>query len=117
MPERVRGERGAGSVYQRKDGLWVASIVQPNGRRTSRYLHSEDEARRTLKTLQAEAARGVPEPARERVGHYFDRWLNDVVSARVDPNTLRSYAHEVHRLTPLIELPCLDARGSRQCAG
>ena len=117
MAERVRGERGAGSVYQRKDGLWVASLVQPNGRRTSRYLHSEDEARRTLKALQAEAARGVPEPARERVGHYLDRWLNDVVSARVDPNTLRSYAHEVHRLTPLIGALRLSALTPRDVQG
>ena len=41
MSHRARGE---GSIYQRKDGRWVAAVSLENGKRKQIYRHTKPEA-------------------------------------------------------------------------
>jgi integrase len=66
MPRRMRGE---GSVYERKDGYWVA---QYNGR--YRYAKTKKEAKRNLLEL-LKAGEILQQPHGITVAAFMDRWL------------------------------------------
>jgi integrase len=93
---RVRGE---GSIYQRKDGRWVAAVdmgwvgVPPNRRRLRRTVTAATlrELRPKLKRLKAELAAGVLTDE-STVGQWLDYWLTKVVEpSETKPSTIRSY--------------------------
>ena len=60
---RKRGQ-GEGSIFQRSDGLWVAAISTPEGRKV-RYAKTRVLAAQKLQELQAQAAGGLPEARRD----------------------------------------------------
>jgi integrase len=57
MAGKKRGQ-GEGSVFQRKDGIWVAAISTPTGRRVA-YARTRQLAAQKLQQLQAQAAGGT----------------------------------------------------------
>ena len=63
MPSKKRGQ-GEGSIYQRKDGMWVAAISTPEGRKL-RYAKTRQLAAQKLQELQQAAAGGLPEARRD----------------------------------------------------
>ncbi len=73
MPNNSPGE---GTVVQRKDGLWQASL-QVNGTRRTVYAKSERDVRAKLRTLQRQAdADGTLHAAgRRTVSDLLDAWL------------------------------------------
>jgi integrase len=95
--ERKRRGRGEGSIYQRGDGLWTATVslgYDGNGKRRRRtvYGESKKEVQDKLRKLQNQAANGqVVAPGKLKVGEYLDRWLEDYVRVNRSPNTYRSY--------------------------
>jgi integrase len=60
---KKRGQ-GEGSIYQRSDGLWVAAISTPEGRKL-RYAKTRQLAAQKLQELQQAAAGGLPEARRD----------------------------------------------------
>lgn len=93
MTRRANGE---GSVYQRKDGRWVGSVMvfTEAGTRARRavYGRTRAEAHDKLVTLLRATQQGLPVASESlRVGAYLEGWLRDVAAVRVRPTTLRSY--------------------------
>ena len=80
----ARREYGTGSVYQRKDGYWVGSIVagtKPNGRRDYRvvYAKTEPEVKRKLKELIKEIHNGEYQYVQKQsVKEFMTEWLTTV---------------------------------------
>jgi integrase len=54
MRKRKQRGRGEGSIYQRKDGRWVASIVLEDHSRKYYYGQTRREAHEKLKKAQHE---------------------------------------------------------------
>lgn len=72
----ARRSPGEGSVFQRPDGRWQASL-QVNGIRKSVYGKTAQEARQKLAALQKQVAllRGFPDAGRRTVNDLLDAWL------------------------------------------
>ena len=72
-PKRKYGE---GSIYQRKDGRWVAKF-KGEGMTKPRvvYAKSEPEAKRKLRELKKDAAKGIAECKKMLFCDYAERWL------------------------------------------
>lgn len=93
--KRRRGHN-EGSIYQRSDGLWVASVSlgMVNGKRKRKYIYGKTRAevnRERLK-LQHELQRGVPvQTAGTTVAAFLEQWLATVKS-NVRPKTYLSYS-------------------------
>ena len=99
MAERKRG-RGEGSIYQRADGRWCASVRL--GRRGGKpvrkvvYGSTRQEAQAKLAKLLARYHVGeniVPE--RMKLGQFLDWWLDTCVAPSTRPRTLESYSYIV----------------------
>lgn len=94
---------GTGSIYQLKDGRWVAQL-SVGGRTSRRYRkrvrHSEREAKAALKELVADHDRGV-NPSRATLSAFLAQWVRDVRNIR--PRTRVEYANAIHlHIGPLI---------------
>jgi integrase len=95
----TRRGNGGGSVYQRgSDGKWVASVVV-GGRRISRYLASEKEARSALATMLDEARRqALTPPCRVTLAEWSKTWLSTI---EMRPSSLRTCQQT---LLPLVDI-------------
>ena len=73
IPKRKHGE---GSIYQRNDGRWVAKYKSVNMLKPCVvYAKSESEAKRKLRELKKDAAKGLVKSTSRRFGDYADQWL------------------------------------------
>lgn len=81
-----------GSIYRRqRDGLYVAALTLPGGRRRAYYGKTRAEAAAKLTEAQTDLAKGLPlPPARLNVSEYLDRWLEGA-RPTVRPNTYDGY--------------------------
>jgi len=98
MARRARGE---GSIYQRQDGYWVASLRWGN-RRTTVYATTKQEAVSKLQELQraAHTLGRLPDPARLTVRDYLTLWLEQAAQ-RLKVKTLANYQGLAeHLITP-----------------
>lgn len=112
---------GEGSVYQRKDGRWVAAAylraATGGRRRVSVYGKTRQEAKTKLRELLDKIDRNVPAtPARLTVAAYLTEWLAHI-RQHVRPNTYVSYETNVRlHVTPrigkksLVKLTARDVR-------
>ena len=100
MASRSRGN-GEGSIYQRADGRWCATVSDgygPSGkrRRTTVYGKTREAVRDDLRQLQARQARGEPlTTERQTVEQFLTRWLDDSARPTVRPRTYISYAQMI----------------------
>jgi len=90
-----RKVNGEGSVYQRKDGRWVASAYVPVAggkvRRVSSYTTTRTEANKMLRKLIEQAERDAPvAPASLTIAAFLDEWLA-YVKHHVRPSTWTAY--------------------------
>jgi integrase len=99
--KRVRGRKrghGEGSIYQRGDGLWAASLMvgrKANGRPDRRVLYRKTRAvvQQKLDALRGQVSQGlVVEPHQLTVADFFTQWLRDSVALTSRPATYRLYA-------------------------
>jgi integrase len=113
-----RRGHGEGSVHQRPDGRWCATIDLGvmNGKRKRKYLYGETrrEVVEKLKAAQHAQASGANLAAeRLTVAQFLERWLADIVSHRNKPRTVDGYTqivrqhliphlgrHQLDQLTP-----------------
>ena len=91
---RKRGNN-EGSIYLRKDGLWVGAVSLPGGRRRAIYGRTREEVRRKLAVALNARETGTLADARgQTLGQFLDSWLAEVVKPSVREWTYRGY--EVH---------------------
>jgi integrase len=99
MKRRANGE---GSVHQRTDGRWQASMSLPNGKRKHFLAKTRAEASAKLTAALAEQGKGIPViSSNQTVGQYLQSWLASVKGS-VRPRAYESYDLNVRRLTPLV---------------
>lgn len=113
-----RRAHGSGSVYQRKDGVWVASIDlgYVSGKRKRKYLYAstQDGVVRKMNENLGRLHRGINiAPDRITVEDYLKQWLEESVRPSVRIRTFESYRsivdlhlipsvgrHQLAKLTP-----------------
>lgn len=107
-----RRGNGEGSVYKRKDGIWVAQAtvgVDPATGKTKRksfYGKTRKEAvDKMQKVLQAVNSGGYVEPSTVTLGEWMDRWLTEYKKPVLAPSTYESY----HTLTRVHIKPALGS--------
>lgn len=94
---RKRRGRSEGSLYQRADGLWVASMrLGYSGSRAVRktkYAKTKQDAQAKLLTMQQRALTGTEARAsRVTFEAFADRWLQDYVRLQCRETTFALYA-------------------------
>lgn len=96
-PRRKRRLRGEGSVYQRKDKIWVGNYgvgFDEKGRRKRLFVYArtQREVVEKLKSLRGEIDNGITTRlSAETLQAFLRRWLNDQVTPNCAPATVRSY--------------------------
>lgn len=109
-----------GSVYQRKDGRWVAclSYRTSTGQRKRNYTYhrTREEADDSLAEMKAARKRGAAHHTGRspKLEDYLKAWLRDSIATSVGPKTLEGYevACRVHIIPALgsVKLKDLKAR-------
>ena len=110
MPKR-RGN-GEGSVYRRKDGLWVGQykIQTPNGTKT-KYIYSKTRKDAAVKLSKAIAERDsglVYDCGSMKVGEYLDRWLDSTKGTVRESTWMRAEVDVRVHLKPRLGKTRLD---------
>lgn len=98
-----RRNPGEGTISQRPDGRWQASL-QAYGVRKVVYGLTEKEARNKLRELQRQVAvnNALPNPGRRTVGDLLDEWLKTIAPS-LKPYTLQTYRYTQSRyISPYI---------------
>jgi len=90
-----RRGNGEGSVYRRKDGLWVGQykIEAPNGTKKTKYIYAKTrkEAARRLTEAVAEMNKGIVYDSEGlTLERYLSRWLGSV-ERTIRPRTYERY--------------------------
>ncbi len=93
--------QGEGSIFQRKDGRWQASLQVAGVRRTV-YGKTRREVAQKLADLRRQAAGGLPAPGKRTLSDLLAAWL-ETAAPTLRPKTLHNY----RRLCDLHILPAL----------
>jgi integrase len=106
----TRGRRGnhEGSVWQRKDGRWVAAYHDGAGRRVQHYARTRVGAAEKLADgLKLQLDRVVVPTEKQTVGQYLTEWLENSARRTVRPMTFVSYESIVrqHLIPELGSIP------------
>lgn len=94
----ARRGHGEGSIYQRSDGRWAASISLEDGKRKTFYGKARREVQEQLKTALHEQQKGllVTGP-QQKVGQFLTHWLENVHKQSIRYRTYERY-EEIVRL-------------------
>ena len=85
----MKRSKGEGTVYQRADGLWIAQITLPNGKRQSKYGKTQKEVRDWLLTRRKELSEGIlADDGKLTLGVFLDKWFEDIAKPKLRPSTL-----------------------------
>src|SRR2546421_6437934 len=86
MSKRANGE---GSLYQRKDGRWVAAISLENGKRKYLYHQTQAQAVVALQHANHSKLQGTLKQTRdETLETFLLNWLHTCIQPRVRERTL-----------------------------
>src|SRR5579875_474333 len=95
MGKRANGE---GSVYQRKDGRWVASILLDNGKRKSIYCKTQQEAVKAARKVNLAKDQGMLITTEEQsLQTFLTTWLQDTARPRLRERTYLRYRELIER--------------------
>jgi integrase len=98
MKKRRQRGHGEGSIYQREDGRWVASIVLEDHSRKYYYGQTRKEAHEKLKNAQHEYAQGILATGpQQTVKQYLEYWLEDVHKAKIRLGSYDAYRTILNR--------------------
>ncbi len=87
-----RRAHGEGTIYQRADGLWVAQITLPNGKRKAKYSKTQKVVKDWLLEQREAIKKGLwLDNTKITLSEFLDRFLKDVASHTLKPKTLVSY--------------------------
>lgn len=89
-----------GTIYQRKDGRWVACVTlfkDGKTKRVSRYAASENEARKRLTELKHRQDHHQPiQFDSKSVGGWLETWLETFIRPHRKPRTWAGYHQMIH---------------------
>ena len=89
MSRRANGE---GTIYQRKDGRWVASISLNNGKRKSIYCKTQKEAVKAARQTNQQKDQGTLLFSEDQtLNDFLTAWLRDTVRNNVRERTYGRY--------------------------
>lgn len=94
---RTRRGSGEGSIFQRSDGIWTATLnigYDSQGKRKRRtvYGKTKAEVRDKLIKLQSDAQNGLlVDPNRKTIGQFLEAWLEGVARPSIRPSTYVRY--------------------------
>ncbi len=99
-----RRGHGEGSVYQRKDGRWVACITLENHKRKYFYGDTRREVQEALKKALHEQQQGtLATGPQQTLKAYLEQWLDQVYKPTVRLNTYRQYRSIIrHHIVPAL---------------
>src|SRR3989442_954947 len=102
MPSTAKNPNTLGSVYQRKDGYWVAA-GSLGSRRSVKYAPTRKAAQEKLTQLVGEGKAGLLRPTtKQTLAGFLDEWL-EAVGADLKPKTLAGYRQDcANHITPLL---------------
>jgi integrase len=85
---------GEGTIFQDKQGYWVAEVFLPSGKRKRKYAKSQKAVKDWL-LAQREAIRDAVwvDADSVTVSQFLDRYINDVASHTLRPKTLEAYSY------------------------
>ncbi|GCE18570.1 site-specific integrase [Dictyobacter kobayashii] len=87
-----RRANGEGSIYQRKDGRWVASIFLDNGKRKSIYCKTQKEAMKAARQIHQQKDQGMFLFNEDQIlNDFLTVWLRDTVKNTVRERTYGRY--------------------------
>ena len=99
----ANNSNGSGSVYQEKNGRWVAAITltpDAHGKRRvkRKILKSRSLANKALLELQiAHRNKTLTLRSNETIGQFAERWLVEVIPLRgLKPSTISNYQQMIH---------------------
>jgi integrase len=97
---RKRGQ-GEGSIYKRKDGLWVGAVNlgyrSGKLKRKVYYGKTREEVQIKLVAALSDVQKGFPIPTeRQTLAKFLQSWLTEVVKPSVRPKTLKTYDYIVN---------------------
>lgn len=112
----MRRSPGDGTLFKRKDGLWVGGVEMPagpDGTRKMKRVTSKDRnkcIKKLRKLKDAMAAGEVPTAPSTTVARWLEFWAQDILPARgIKPSTITTYEGIVRRqLIPRIGAKRLD---------
>jgi integrase len=88
----ARRGHGEGSIYQRKDGRWVASIVLENHQRKDIYGKTRKEVQEKLRVALNDKKQGtLGTGASVKLGAYLIDWLDNVHKSTIRMTTYTQY--------------------------
>ena len=93
----ARRGKGDGSLFKRKDGIWVGRIELPKGdddKRRYKYVSSKNrsECIRKLKALRADVDAGkIAVTPKATVEQWLNRWLPEIHRRKIRPGTYEGY--------------------------
>src|SRR6266566_4891516 len=96
----ARRKHDEGSVFQRKDGRWVAQVRLENGKKKQRYFKpdQEKEARVALRKMLHEKEQGtLPTGPNQTLKTYLEQWLEQVHKPRVRKGSYNLYQIMLNR--------------------
>lgn len=83
-----------GSIYQRKNGSWVAQ-VRLGGRRIAKTHNTQKECRAWIRQMRDQIENGLHwDAVKVILGEYLNQWLKDI-DGTIMPKTLDQYASVV----------------------
>ncbi len=101
---------GEGSIFQRKDRKWVASL-SIGGRTSRRFVRrsfpTRAEAVAGLEELKAERRARI-RPSRQSLGDYLRWWLDESARSTISANTYRGYDDVLAHFQPIAGIPLRD---------
>jgi integrase len=101
-----KGRHGEGSVYQRKDGRWVAQFYLETGKKKCLYRKSEKEARAALRKALHELEQGtLATGPQQTLKVYLEHWLEQVQRPTIRLSTYTSYRTVLDKHL----IPCLGS--------
>lgn len=84
--------RGEGTIYQRPDGLWVAQVTLPSGKRKTKYGKSQKLVRDWLHEQQNSVRQGAwTDGTSLTVKEFLERYQSDIVAHTLRPKTQETY--------------------------
>ena len=89
-----RRSKGEGSIYYWKDkSLWVAQLTLPNGKKKTKYGHSQKDVKEWLLNFRKSIQTGVRvSDDKVTVSEFFQKFLNDTLRHKIKPKTFESYS-------------------------
>jgi integrase len=101
MAKHKQRGHGEGSIYQRKDGRWVASLPVDAGSRKRKYLYgkSRKEAHEKLhKALQEQKQGLLITGPQQTVRQFLEYWLEEVHRPRLRKSTYAEYRRTLDKV-------------------